>query len=94
MKIEVPKTKLGQFVLGFVVEMVAYFLFVANTRAFTHDNYLWTAITDSSISLQAFVIGKFMVEFKEARTWSTGIGLTLGGMTGSMLAIFITKRLY
>ena len=45
-----PKSSWGQFALFFVAELVSYFVIVANTRAFTHGLYFWTAITDAFFS--------------------------------------------
>ena len=86
-----PKTRTGQFSLMFAAQMVSYFIIVANTRAYTHSNYLWTAITEIVFGLQAFLFSKLMVEMPELRTWYSGIGMTIGGMVGSLLAIWATK---
>lgn len=89
-----PTTRLGQFSLAFAAEMIAFFIIVANTRAYTHGLYLWTALTDMAFSAQSFVVAKYMVDFKECRTFWSGLGFTLGGACGSLLGIWITKALY
>lgn len=89
-----PSTRLGQFSLLFVAEFFSFFIIVANTRAFTHDSYLWTAITDTLFSLQSFAMAKLMMDDARARTWAAGLGATLGGTCGSLLSIFVTKRFY
>jgi len=89
-----PTSKLGQFSLAFIAEMLAFFIVVANTRAYTHGLYLWTALTDMAFSAQSFIVAKFMVDFKECRTLASGLGFTLGGACGSLLGIYITKVLY
>lgn len=78
----------------FVTELISFFIIVANTRAFTQGNYVWTAITDTIFSAQGFVMFKLMADNKEARTWWAGLGCTLGGTCGSLLSIWVTKRLY
>lgn len=88
-----PISRLGQFSLGFIAELICFFIVVANTRAYTHGNYLWTAVTDTLFSLQSFVMSKLMVDDVNARTWYMGAGLTIGGTIGSLLAIFITSHL-
>lgn len=83
-----------QFSILFLSQGLSYFLIVANTRAFTHDRYGATLITDGLIAMQSFIVGKFMVETKELRSWVAGLGMTLGGMAGSVLSIWVTKRFY
>lgn len=88
-----PTSRLGQFSLGFVVELISFFIIVANTRAYTHGNYGWTIITDTLFSMQSFCMAKLMMDDKNARTWWMGAGYTVGGTLGSCLAIFVTSRL-
>jgi hypothetical protein len=88
-----PKTKLGQFVLGFVTELICFFIVVSNTRAFTHGNYTWTIITDTLFSMQNFAMAKLMMDDSNARTWYMGAGYTIGGAIGSCLAILATSHL-
>jgi hypothetical protein len=87
-----PTSRLGQFSLMFVAEFVSFFIIVANTRAFTHSNYGWTAITDGAFSLQNFIMMKLMVDDEKARSFWAGLGYTMGGMLGSLLAIFVTSH--
>ena len=89
-----PNSRIGQFVFFFFAQLVSYFLIVANTRAFTHDNYLGTIVTDGIISAQSFFLGKMSIENTNARSWAAFVGNCLGGVAGSVLAIFITKRFY
>lgn len=88
-----PTSRLGQFSLGFVAELLSFFIIVANARAYTHGNYGWTAITDCLFSLQSFAMMKLMVDDKNARTWWMGLGYTIGGTIGSLLAILATSHL-
>lgn len=88
-----PTSKTGQFCLMFVAELVSFFIIVSNTRAFTHGNYLWTAITDTLFTMQQFTMAKLMIDDKNARSWSAGAGATIGGTCGSLLAIFITSHM-
>lgn len=88
-----PTSRLGQFSLGFVTELICFFIIVANTRAYTHGNYLWTAITDTLFSMQSFCMAKLMMDDPNGRTWYMGVGYTIGGTIGSLLAIFITQRI-
>lgn len=90
----IPKSKAGQFAISFAFEFIAYFIVVANTRAFTQGSYFWTGLTDLLFSAQSFLVGKLMVDHKEFRSWAAGAGVVLGGTSGSLLSIFITKKLY
>ena len=58
-------SKWKQFSILFLSQALSYFLIVANTRAFTHDRYVATLVTDALIAGQSFVVGKYMVETKE-----------------------------
>jgi hypothetical protein len=87
-------TPLRQFLVFFVAEFIAFFVIVANTRAYTQGNYLWTGITDLFFGFQSFALGKFTVDTPNARTWWAGLGETCGGTAGSLLAIWVTKHLY
>ncbi len=89
-----PESKVGQFSVAFIAEAFSFFIIVANTRAFTQGSYAWTAITDTLFSAQSFVMAKLMIDDQRARSWSVGLGLTVGGTVGSLLAIYATKKLY
>ena len=92
--LRLPKTRRGQFAVFFAAELVSYFVIVANTRAFTHGLYFWTAITDAFFSGQQFFFAKLMIDQAEARSWAAGAGCVAGGTCGSLLAIWATKTLY
>lgn len=94
MKITVPQSSVGQFFFFAIAEAVSFFVIVANTRALAQGSYTWTALTDTLFSAQAFVIAKLMIDDKNGRTWAAGLGMTFGGTCGSLLSIFVTKRLY
>jgi hypothetical protein len=89
-----PKTKLGMFLLFGIAEFFSFFIIVANTRAIAQGSYLWTAVTDTLFSAQSFLFAKLMIDNKEARSWSAGLGITIGGTCGSLLSIWLTKILY
>lgn len=89
---KVPQTKIGQFAAAFVAEFVCFLIVVANTTAYTHGLYAATFITDMFFSAQYFLMAKYMTEHQEVRSWSSGLGFTLGGACGSLVGIFISKR--
>lgn len=94
MALKAPKHWYGQFFLMFFTEMISFFIIVANTRAYTHGLYGWTALTDTLFSAQSFVMIKLMADDANARSWAAGAGCTLGGTVGSLAAIWATKHLY
>lgn len=89
-----PSSKVGQFCVAFFAELLCFFIVVANTRAYTHGLYYWTAVTDMAYSAQTFLVSKFMTENSELRSYASMAGFTLGGATGSLLGIYVTKILY
>jgi len=89
-----PKSKIGQFGFMFCTELISFFIICSNFRAVAQGSYFWTALTDTLFSAQAFVIGKLMIDEPNARSWSAGLGCTIGGTCGSLLSIFVTKHLY
>ena len=90
----IPRSKLGQFVFFFFETFITYFILVANTRAFTQANYLWTAITDTLFTAQSWIVGTACIEDKDARTRWAAMGSIIGGTCGSLFSIFLTKRVY
>lgn len=90
----VPKTRVGQFFFFAVAEFISYFVIVANTRAFTQGSYLWTAVTDSLFTMQAFVVAKLMIDDPNGRSFWAGAGCTIGGTLGSLCSIYVTKKFY
>lgn len=91
---KVPQTKLGQFFFFFFAQFLSYFLIVANTRAYTHDYYVWTVVSDSMLSAQSFLLGKLAIENIGARGLWAFMGTFLGGASGSVASIFLTKKVY
>lgn len=94
MKISVPKTKVGQFIFFFCTQCFSYFIIVANTRAYTQGNYLWTGITDALFASQNFLMIRIISKQDEATGLWAGMGYTIGGTVGSLISIWVTKCLY
>ena len=91
---ELPDNKLKLFALFFVAEALSFFVICANMRAVAQGHYFWTSVTDTLFSAQSFLLAKLMIDNTKARGWAAGLGTTLGGTTGSLLSIFVTKHLY
>jgi lipopolysaccharide export LptBFGC system permease protein LptF len=75
----------------FALNLIQFFVIVANTRAYTQGNYFWTAVTDLAFCFLAFTLTKSIAESK---TWKDRVGYALGGTLGALLAIAATKVLY
>lgn len=88
------KSKLKRFAFWFGAEFVIYALVVANGRAYNQANYSATVVTDMLISAFNFGFAVKFIEDKDNRDrWSLA-GCVLGGATGSVCSIFVTKWLY
>jgi hypothetical protein len=88
------QTPARQFLFFFILELVSFFICVANTRAFTQGSYFWTAVTDIFFGMQTFTVAKFTIDSPYCRTWWAGLGEIFGGTIGSLIAIWVTKHLY
>jgi hypothetical protein len=86
--------KLKTFAFWFAAEFVIYALVVANGRAYVQANYLATLGTDMLISGFNFWFAVKFIEGKDNRTWPALLGCVLGGGTGSVCSILLTKWLY
>lgn len=85
---------MSQFWKAAAAEWVSFFIIVLNTRAFTQGSYFWTLLTDFLFITQAFFVAKWMIEAKEARSWSAYWGFVTGGTWGSLTAIWVSEHLY
>lgn len=94
MKWKAPTSRWGQFSLGFIVQFFSFFILVLNARAYNHDNYLWTGITDTIFSLTNFAMSKLMIDDENARTWYVALGYSVGGTLGSFAAMFVASLLH
>jgi hypothetical protein len=78
------------FALMFFSQLCAYLLITMNYRAIAHGDYLLTAGTDLAFAGFNFGLIKRIAKSETKTAW---VGYTLGGVVGSMLGIFISKRL-
>jgi hypothetical protein len=92
--LRVPKSKLGQFLFFATTQFISYFLFVANTRAYTHGDFFWTAITDLMWSGQNFICLKLIATDENAKTFWAGLGYSLGGTAGTLCSTWVTLRVF
>jgi hypothetical protein len=95
MQISVPKSNWGRFSYYFCMQFVSYALLVANGRAYVQGSYGWTALTDSLIATQNFLVIRRMAKESDDELHGLSmLGYILGGTLGSVTSIFVTKILY
>jgi hypothetical protein len=82
------------FAFWFAAEFALYGLIVANGRAYNQANYAATLLTDMAISAFNFWFAVKFIEGKDNRTWPALAGCVLGGGTGSLVSIALTKLVY
>jgi hypothetical protein len=85
---------LKTFAFWFAAQFILYGLIVANGRAYNQAHYGWTFLTDMMISGFNFGIAVRFIENKDNRSRWAMLGCVLGGGTGSIVSIFVTKLLY
>lgn len=90
-----PTSHFGRFAFYFAMQFVSYALVVANGRAYVQGSYTWTAVTDGMIAFQNFVVfRRFIKDTGDAIHGPSLIGYVLGGISGSLFAIWVTKAIY
>lgn len=82
------------FAIMFVSDFLIIFVTCANLRAVAQGSLFWTAVTEPTLALGCFAIGKLMMDKEEWRTWTAGIGAALGATAGSLLSILVTTKFY
>jgi hypothetical protein len=83
------------FVKLTVLEFISTFLIVACTRAYVKADYGWTFVTEALWLTQWFAMQKLMIEDPRSRSWKYGYwAFQIGTLSGAMVAIWLTKRLY
>jgi hypothetical protein len=78
------------FFVMFFSQLCAYLLITINMRAIAHSNYAWTAGSNLTFAGFNYWLIKRIAKSESTLAW---IGYTLGGVTGSMLGIFLSKSL-
>lgn len=91
--IKTPRSQTGRFFFFAVLQFLSYFIFVANTRAFTKGLYGWTAATDGWLAMQGFLMTRLISKDEDDGPWAL-CGTVFGGVCGSLLSIFVTQHLY
>ena len=82
------------FAFWFAAEFALYALVVANGRAYNQGHIAWTLVTDMLISAFNFSVGRKFIENADNRSYVAMAGCVLGGGTGSVCSIIVTRWLY
>jgi hypothetical protein len=93
-KFKTPENSYLRFLFCFVIEVIAFFLVCANFRAIALGLYFWTAVTDMIIVFNGMLVTKMLFDDEKSRDWVSIAGYTLGGATGSVLSIWVTKHIF
>jgi hypothetical protein len=93
-KFKTPENSYLRFLFCFVIEVIAFFLVCANFRAIALGLYFWTAVTDMVIVFNGMLVTKMLFDDEKSRDWVSIAGYTLGGATGSVLSIWVTKHIF
>lgn len=75
----------------FTIMFIQYFLVVANTRAYAQGHYAWTAVTDLVFAWLNFTL---IQQVAKSNSTKDRVAYTLGGTTGALVAIWVTKIVY
>jgi hypothetical protein len=93
--ITLPKSNIGRGLFYFCMQFSSYAILVANGRAYMQGSYFWTATTDLIFATQNFFfIRKLAKDSNEELHGPSLIGYVLGGVLGSLFAIWVTKYVY
>lgn len=82
--------KLRGLLLIFLGQFLAYGIVVVNTRSFTTDNYILTAISDMLLASLNFYIIRRIVRDEEATL--DLLFYVAGGVVGSLVFMYISKH--
>ena len=84
-------TKIKEFGLMFIIQVVSYGLLCINYRAVAQAHYFWDSLSDFAIAtLSYFVIKRIATSDNTLHQW---LGYALGGVVGSILGIYLSTVL-
>lgn len=81
-----------EFGLMFGVQFFQYCIICISFIALAKGRYVWTFVSDAACGLNSYFIIR-RISNSDAKSHLGVIGYTLGGSSGSMLAIWLTKHL-
>jgi hypothetical protein len=93
-KFKIPVNPYYRFIFCFILEVITFFILCANFRAVALGLYFWTAVTDMIIVFNGMLVTKMLFDDEKSRDWVSIAGYTLGGATGSVISIYVTKHLF
>jgi hypothetical protein len=79
------------FATFFAIQFVNYLVVTVNMRAVSAGKYRWTAITDGAIAGVGFLAIKEVATAHSSLAWA---GYVFGGIIGSQVGIWLSKRLW
>jgi TPP-dependent 2-oxoacid decarboxylase len=77
----------------FAVQLVSYCLFCLSMIVVTRGNYVLTILTDTAYGANSWFIIRRVAKADASSAFGM-VGYTVGGTIGSLLAIWITKRVH
>lgn len=83
----------GQFIVFYVWELATFFMLAFNFRVLAKGSYFWTILSDGILSANGMIGIAAIAKDERAQTKSSIIGNAMGGMCGSAIGIYVTKRL-
>lgn len=85
------KERSKEFALLFSVQFFQYCIVCVSFIALAKGSYAWTFITDMACGINSFFIIQ-RISSMDRKSHSGMVAYTIGGASGSMLAIYLTKR--
>jgi hypothetical protein len=79
------------FAAFFAIQFAQYLIITVNMRAVAAGKYRWTAITDFAIAGLGFILIQRVAEAHSVAAWA---GYAIGGVSGSQVGIWLSKRLW
>lgn len=78
------------FLTFFILQVINFILLVTNIRALAHLQYTMAVLTDGLICFMSWTVFKAMQ--RDVNSWAAKVGFISGGMVGSLLGMYITRR--
>ena len=80
-----------EFSTFFAMQFIQYLIVTVNMRAVAAGKYAWTAISDMIFATVGFLVIQRVAEAHSKVAWS---GYVVGGVVGSQVGIWLSKRLW
>jgi hypothetical protein len=77
------------FALGAAIQFISYFNLTLNFRAIAHEQIMFAVVTDTMAVVLSYTIIKRVAKDD---TWSTLLGMMLGGGAAAAAGIYLTRH--